>query len=99
MEPRERLDAAPLAGSNEASQYGRRLAAIIAAEEGPVAAAKRDVAVGSFRGAVVYLQLAVLQKSRQRLLLVQRIADCGPRRTLRQHLRPPFEQVPVLYRT
>src|SRR5436305_3608823 len=38
-----------------------------------------------FRGAVVDLQLAILQKLRQRLPLIQRIGDCGPRRTLRQH--------------
>jgi hypothetical protein len=36
-------------------------------KKGPVPAAERNVAVGSFRGAVVDLQLAVLQQSRQRL--------------------------------
>jgi len=70
MEPRERLDPAALAGSNEASQHVRRFAPVVATEKGPVAAAERDVAVGSFCGAVVDLQLAVLQKSRQRLPLV-----------------------------
>src|SRR5947209_17841067 len=37
-EPGKRLDAAPLAGSNEAPQHGRRLTAAVAAEECPVAA-------------------------------------------------------------
>ena len=37
MEPRERLDPAPLAGSNGPSQHGRRLAAVVATEKGPVA--------------------------------------------------------------
>ena len=60
MEPRERLDAAPLAGSDKAAKHGRRFAAAVTTEEGPVPAAERDVAVGPFRGAVVYLQLAVL---------------------------------------
>jgi hypothetical protein len=47
-EPGERLDAGPLAGSDEASQYRRRLTAAVAAEEGPVVAAQRDIAVGPF---------------------------------------------------
>ena len=38
-EPGKRLDAAPLAGSDEASQHRRRLAAAVAAKEWPVAAA------------------------------------------------------------
>src|SRR4051794_9720625 len=97
MEPRERLDAAALAGRDEASQHGRRFAAAVAAEERPVAAAERDVAVGSLRGTVVYLQLAVLQKSRQRLPLVQRIAYCGPRRTLRQHFRLQLKQISMKF--
>ena len=60
MEPREWLDAAPLAGSDETAQHGCRFPAAVATEEGPVPAAERDVAVGSFRGSVVDLQLAVL---------------------------------------
>src|SRR5689334_18119629 len=95
VEPRERLDAAPLAGSEKASQHGRCLATVVATEERPVAAAERDVAVGSFRGAVVDLQLAVLEKSRQGLPLVKRIAHCGARRTLRQHFRLQLEQIPM----
>src|ERR1044071_465699 len=73
-EPGERLDAGPFAGSDEASQHRRRPATAVAAEEGPVAAAQRDIAVGSFRGAVINLQLAVVQKARQCLPLIQRIA-------------------------
>ncbi len=42
-EPGEWFDAAPLAGSNEASQHRRRLAAGVAAKECPVAAAHRDI--------------------------------------------------------
>src|ERR1044072_3402929 len=64
VEPGKRLDAAPLAGSDEASQHRRRLTTAIAAEEGPVAATQRDIAVGSFGGAVVDLQLAVFEKAR-----------------------------------
>jgi hypothetical protein len=69
IEPPERLDAAPLARSNEAARHGRRFATAVAAEERPVAAAERNVPVRSFRGAIVDLQLAALQKSRQRLPL------------------------------
>jgi hypothetical protein len=63
-EPGKRLDAAPLAGSDEASQHGRRLTTAVAAEEAPVAAPQRDIAVGPFGGAVVNLQLAVFEKAR-----------------------------------
>jgi hypothetical protein len=52
----------------------------------PVAAAQCDIAVGPFGGAVVNLQLAVLQKARERLPLIQRIAHRGAGRTLRQAL-------------
>src|SRR5438067_2258184 len=45
-EPGKRLDAAPFAGSNEASQHRRCLTAAVAAEECPVAAANRDIALG-----------------------------------------------------
>ena len=61
--PGKRLDAGSLAGSDEASQHRRRLAATVAAEKCPVAAAQRDIAVGPFGGAVVDLQLAVFQKA------------------------------------
>jgi len=60
--PGKRLDAGSLAGSDEASQHRRRLAATVAAEKCPVAAAQRDIAVGPFGGAIVDLQLAVFQK-------------------------------------
>jgi len=45
-EPGKRLNPAPFAGSDEASQHCRRLAALVAAEESPVAAADGDVPVG-----------------------------------------------------
>src|SRR5215475_10073356 len=64
VEPGKRLDAAPLAGSDEASQYRRSLTTAIAAEEGPVAAAQRDSAVGPFGGAVVDLQFTIFEKAR-----------------------------------
>ena len=51
-EPGKRLDIAALARGDEAPQYCRSLAASVAPEESPVAAAQRDVAVGPFRGAV-----------------------------------------------
>jgi hypothetical protein len=47
LEPGERLYASPLAGSHEAAQHRRRFAALIAAKEGPVAAANRDAADGA----------------------------------------------------
>src|SRR5579884_1696314 len=95
VEPGKRLDATPLAGSDEASQHRRRLAAAVAAEEGPVAPAQRDIAIGSFRGPVVNLQLAVFQKARQRLPLIQRVAHCGAGGTLRQNLRLQLQQILV----
>ena len=45
-EPGKRLDARPLAGSDEASQQRCRLAPTVAVNECPVAAAQRDVAIG-----------------------------------------------------
>src|SRR6516162_853472 len=62
-EPGKRLDAAPLAGSNEAPQHRRRFAAAVAAKEGPVAAAQCDVAISPFWSAVINPQLAVFEKA------------------------------------
>ena len=84
--PGKRLDTAPLAGGNKASQHCRRLTAGVAAEEGPVATAQGDVAVGPFRGAVVDLQVAVSLKARKRLPLIQRIAHRCAGWALRQNL-------------
>jgi hypothetical protein len=50
MEPREWLDAAPLAGSDEASQHGCGFAALVAAEKGPVAAAVMLGRLGGKKG-------------------------------------------------
>ena len=94
-EPGKRFDAAPLAGSDEASQHRCRVAAAVAAKEGPVATAQRDIAVGPFRGAVVNLQLAVFQKARQRLPLIQRIAHRSAGWTLWQNLRLQLQQILV----
>jgi hypothetical protein len=55
LEPSERLDAAALAGRDEASQHGGRLSAAVASKKRPIATAERNVAVGSFRGAVINL--------------------------------------------
>ena len=82
-EPGKRLDAAPLAGSNEAPQHRRRFAAAVAAKECPVGAAQGDIAISPFRSAVINLQLAVFQKARQRLPLIQCIAHRGTGRALR----------------
>lgn len=43
----------------------------------------------------VNLRLAVFQKSVSVSPLIQRIAHRGPGRTLRQHLRPPLQQILV----
>jgi hypothetical protein len=59
LEPGERLYAGPLAGSHEASQHRRGLAALVAAKEGPIAAADRDAADRPFGCVVVDLQVAV----------------------------------------
>ena len=48
-EPGERLDAAALAGRDEAHQNGRCPTAIVASEKGPVAAVDGDVAIGRLR--------------------------------------------------
>ena len=61
-EPGERLDRIPLAHRDEAQQHGRCLAAVVAAEERPVASTNRDVPVSSLRSAIVDLQIAVFQK-------------------------------------
>src|ERR1700676_5812939 len=95
VEPVERLNATPLAGSDEASQHRRCLAAVVASEERPVAAAQRDIPVGSLGGAVVDLQLAVFQKARQRLPLIQRIAHRRARPALRQNFLLQFQQILV----
>src|ERR1700680_974898 len=93
VKPGERLNAAPFAGSDKASQHCRRLAALVAAEEGPVTAAERDVPVGPFGSTVVDLQLAVVQEARQRFPLVQCIAHRRARWTLRQNFRLQLQEM------
>src|SRR5438067_2754947 len=85
-EPGERFDAAPLTGSNKTSQNCCCSAAMIAAEERPVASSQRDVPIGSFAGAVVDFQIAIFEKACQRLPLIQRITHCGARRAFRQNI-------------
>src|SRR5438874_1873706 len=94
-EPGRRLDIAALAGGDEASQHRRGLSASVAPEKGPVAPAQRDVAIGPLRGTVVNFQLAVFEKARQRLPLIQRIAHRSAGWTLRQNLRLQFQQILV----
>ena len=50
LEPGERFDGVPLAGCHETPQHRRRLAALVAAKEGPVAAANREPADGPLSG-------------------------------------------------
>src|SRR5581483_5396501 len=61
--PGERLDCVSLAYGNEAQQHGRRLAAIVAAEKCPVAAAESDVSAGPLSGPIVDFQIAVFEKA------------------------------------
>ena len=61
-EPTKRLDRVPLARRDEGQQHSRRLAALVAAEERPVAPPNRYAPVGPLGRAVVDLQIAVFQK-------------------------------------
>jgi hypothetical protein len=79
LEPRERLDAASLAGNHKTAKHGHRSATGVAAKEGPVAKAERNVAVGSFRGAVVDVPLAFLKKLRQCVPLFTRFTRRLPK--------------------
>ena len=58
----ERPRRVPLAHGNKAQQHVGGLAAIVAPEKRPIAAAEGDITVGSLRGAVVDLQIAAFQK-------------------------------------
>jgi len=86
LEPGKRLDATPLAGTDEASQHRGRLASSVASEEGPIAPAQRDIAVGPFRGAVIDLQLAVFEKA---LTPPTDPAHSAPRRRMDSSAEPP----------
>ena len=74
-EPGKWLDRVPLARRDEAQQHGRRLAAMVAAEERPVATPNRYAPVRSLGGAIVDLQIAVFQIAVQRLPLIQRVPN------------------------
>src|SRR5258708_12473965 len=58
-EPDKRVGFRKFAGRNEAAQHSRGLAAVVAAEEGPVIAAHRETPQRPLRRFVVDLQLAV----------------------------------------
>ena len=96
--PGERLHRVPFAHGNEAQQHGRSLAAIVATEKRPVAAADGDVAVGPLGGAIVDLQIAVFEKALQSVPLIQRIAHglCG--RALGQNFVADLDQIFVQFR-
>src|SRR5437588_1025779 len=93
----ERFHMAALAAGDETPQDRRRLTPVVAAEKRPVAAANRDVAVGTLGGSVVDFQFAVFQKTRQRFPLIQRIADRRAGRSLGQNLRLQFQQILVSF--
>jgi len=83
-EPGKRLNAAPFAGSDKASQHRRRsLAALVAAEEGPAAAAAVRLA-----RSMAPLSISSSPSSRKRVSapLNQRLADGHAIRALRQEL-------------
>jgi len=69
-EPGEWLDCIPLAHRDEAHQDGGRSAAGVAAEERPIAATNGDVPVSSLRSAIVDLQIAIFEETRERLPLI-----------------------------
>src|SRR5580704_8016648 len=92
-EPGEWLDSTSLTRCDEAHQNGGRPAAVVASEECPVAAPDCDIAIGPLGRAVIDLQVAILEKSGQRLPLIERIPHSFSRRTLRQNLVLDLEQV------
>jgi len=74
-EPGESLEPGAFAHGNETEGHRRRLAALVAAEKRPVAAADANIAAGPLGHSVVHLQFAVLEKTRQRLPLIVCVAD------------------------
>src|SRR5215471_15576487 len=85
-EPGERFYGIALAHRDEAQQHGRRLAASVAAEERPVATAHGDIPIRSLGGTRVDLQIAVFEKTRERLPLIQRVSHGPCARALGQNL-------------
>ena len=66
LEPGEWLYASPLAGSHEAAQHCRGVAALVAAKEGPIAAAHCDAADRPFGCLILDLQVPVFTVAGQR---------------------------------
>src|ERR1700704_466243 len=58
-EPGKRVSLHKFARRNEAAQNGCSLAAVVAAEEGPIVAAHREAPQRPFRGVIVDRQIAV----------------------------------------
>ena len=75
LEPGEWVHLRQFARGNETPQHRHRLAATIAAHEGPVAPAHRDAAQAPLGVIVVDGQVAIFQVARQRLPVLQRIGD------------------------
>jgi len=86
LEPGEWVHLRQFARGNETPQHRHRLAATIAAHEGPVAPAHRDAAQAPLGVIVVDGQVAIFQVARQRLPVLQRIGDRLAGFALRQHL-------------
>src|SRR5437868_5217978 len=94
-EPREGLHAAPLAGCDEAQQYSCRPSPAVTAEEGPVPASHRYAPIRPLTGAVVDLQIAILEKPRKRIPLIQRVTHRPRPWTLRQQFASNLLQIPA----
>jgi hypothetical protein len=69
------MDLDQFAGSHEAAQHGRRLAAAVAAEEAPVVAADRPAAQGTFGVVVIDRQIRVVAITGERGPVLQQIMD------------------------
>ena len=93
LEPGEGFDPDPLARGRKAPQDCIRLAALVAAEKGPVVAPYRHAADGAFGGIVIDAESAVLAVAVQCCPVLQGVAHRTPLRTLRQHLRLNLQQV------
>jgi hypothetical protein len=75
-----------LAGRRETEEHRRRLAARVAADEQPVAAADANQFQRPLTEVVVDVQVAIRRVALQRLPLVEHIVDGRGDRTLGQHL-------------
>src|ERR1017187_2490218 len=87
LEPDEGIHSSPLAGSHEAPQHRRRLAALGAAKEHPIVAADSYTADNALGGVIVDRQVSILAVAGQRCPVIQRITLRALLRTLRHGLR------------